>query len=298
MSRRLGLLLVLGMICGVGSLSVVGLARRQEAAKAKKVPADVGPRPEETLPPLDVPELDESFRKPENQPPFDPKDVEAIRPTPHPIPDNPPPHEGAMIVYPQIIGASDVLNVTVYTALPGRPLEGGRLVQADGTINLGYYGIVKVNGLTLEQAKRKIVAHLRQFMPDEPLGLLAFDDRGEPIVDKEGKPVMVAAENSQRVSVAFGTNASKVFYVQGQVKTTGRFPYTGNETVLDALSYAGGLTEDAEGSGLKLVRPARDGKPTKILSIYYNDLLNGEVDHNYQIFPGDRLIVPTKAVEK
>jgi polysaccharide export outer membrane protein len=94
----------------------------------------------------------------------------AIRPLPlTPIPDDPPPHEGAMIDIPYVIGAPDLLTIEVLYALPGRPISGERLVRPDGTISLGFYGDVHVRGLTLKQAKVKIIHHLRQFLGDELL---------------------------------------------------------------------------------------------------------------------------------
>ena len=46
---------------------------------------------------------------------------------PHPlpaIPDDPPPHEGAMINYPLVIEPPDLLLIEVLEALPGRPISG------------------------------------------------------------------------------------------------------------------------------------------------------------------------------
>ena len=71
--------------------------------------------------------------------------------TPHPlvaIPDNPPPHEGAMISLPLVVEPPDLVVVEVLEALPGRPISGERLVRPDGTISLGFYGEVPVRGLT------------------------------------------------------------------------------------------------------------------------------------------------------
>jgi hypothetical protein len=50
---------------------------------------------------------------------------------PHPlpsIPDDPPPHEGAMISIPYVVEPPDLILVEVLEALPGRPVSGERLV--------------------------------------------------------------------------------------------------------------------------------------------------------------------------
>lgn len=87
------------------------------------------------------------------------------------IPDDPPPHEGALIDIPYIIEPPDLLLVEVLEALPGRPLSGERLVRPDGMISLGFYGDVYVKGLTIEQAKAKVLLHLRNFVNDDYLGV-------------------------------------------------------------------------------------------------------------------------------
>src|SRR5947209_4455818 len=53
--------------------------------------------------------------------------VDQIRPqTPAPIPDDPPPHEGAMFDIPYVVEPPDILIVEVLEALPGRPITGER----------------------------------------------------------------------------------------------------------------------------------------------------------------------------
>ena len=114
------------------------------------------------------------------------KMLEAYDLKPHPeppIPDDPPPHEGAMIDAPEyVIEPPDLVLVEVLEALPGRPISGERLVRHDGTISLGFYGDVHVRGLTVTQAKVKIIKHLRRFLTDEVLGLI--EPNPESVVEK------------------------------------------------------------------------------------------------------------------
>ena len=60
---------------------------------------------------------------------------------PHPlpsIPDDPPPHEGAMISLPYVVEPPDLVLVEVLEALPGRPISGERLVRPDGKIDSAF----------------------------------------------------------------------------------------------------------------------------------------------------------------
>ena len=65
----------------------------------------------------------------------------------------------------------DILIVEVLEALPGRPVSGERRVREDGTIGLGFYGEVAVEGLTRREIKVKVVEQMRKYLKDEVLGL-------------------------------------------------------------------------------------------------------------------------------
>ena len=200
-----------------------------------------------------------------------------------------------------VIEPPDTLLVEVYLSAPGRRIDRDieRLVQPDGKISLGFYGKVYVTGLTLDQAKEKIILHLRKYLTDEQLGLVKQDDRGEPI-KVDGKPVLIEPKDSSRVAVDIASYASKVFYVQGDVQITGRFPITGNETVLDALSYAGGLLPTAASQNIRLVRPGPpDSSCPQVLPVNYAAIVNaGDTTTNYQLMPGDRLVVYRDPIER
>ncbi len=217
------------------------------------------------------------------------KEVENLLPTPDsliplhstPIPDNPPPHEGALFDLPFIIEPPDLLLIEVLETLPGRPIRGERLVRPDGTISLGFYGELHVRGLTLDQAKQKVVIHLRKFIIDEVLGLVSADP-------STGKLYAMRAR-SERVFVDVTSYNSKYYYVQGDVAHPGKMPITGSECVLDAIHYAGGFLSTFDPKAIQLFRPARGGKPARTYAIDMYAIEKGDAKANYQLFPGDRL---------
>ena len=133
-----------------------------------------------------------------------------------------------------VVEPPDLIIVEVLEALPGRPVSGERLVKPDGKISLGFYGEVFVAGLTTEEIKEKLVLHLRKYLPDEVLGLTEIDP-------KDGSFKEIDPRESNRVFVDVTAYNSKFYYVQGDVAAPGKMPITGNETVLDAINYAGGL---------------------------------------------------------
>jgi protein involved in polysaccharide export with SLBB domain len=335
--------------------------------------------------------------------------------TPHPapsIPDNPPPHESALVNLPVVVEPPDLLIVEVLEALPGRPISGERLVRPDGTISLGFYGDVSVKGLTLPQIKVAVIKQLRRFLTDELLGLefteevevaaevdvprperppipplplnanpFNPDEGAKPVrktsrptspaprvrqanfaarrvpvrpvalgetdqdpaagvespkappqinipagasgrititIDVGGPPQLVvpqmpvgvvpamppanvavgeswkiaSPDASDRVFIDVTGYNSRHYYIQGDVPIVGRMPFTGSETVLDALQFAGGLQATADPKHISLIRPQRNGKPAKVYKVDLEAIQSrGEVATNYQIFPGDRLLV-------
>jgi protein involved in polysaccharide export with SLBB domain len=324
------------------------------------------------------------------------------------VPDDPPPHEGAMIDYPIVIQPPDLILVEVLEALPGRPISGERLVRPDGTISLGFYGDVHVAGLTRKQAKVKIIKHLRPILSDDVLGLVETQPEDEPGAEpspfrappaepkdaapekpdapkqasgsrdqhrvvptrqrnpsihsasaparipaqvwlarrarvqeekragEAAKEVKVPLEAGGQVKITIEVEAVKQaaealapeiagaapgrpippdatdrvfvdvaaynsmnYFVQGDVTAPGRLPFTGRETVLDALQFGGGLIPTAEPRDIRLVRPARGGKPARVFKVDLDAIRDrGDVATNYQIFPGDRVVVGRNEVVK
>jgi protein involved in polysaccharide export with SLBB domain len=110
---------------------------------------------------------------------------------------------------------------------------------------------------------------------------------------------IIPPEKSASVFVDVTAYNSKNYYVLGDVTITGKLPWTGNETVLDALQFAGGLNSSAEPKDIRLVRPARGTIPARVYKVDLDAIQSkGDMRLNYQIFPNDRLIVGRNEVVK
>lgn len=169
---------------------------------------------------------------------------------------------------PYVIEPPDELELAIRPVMPDMNLSTVK-VQADGNVDLGFLGDVYVAGLTLDQAEQKIATALNQ--------------NAAARKERTGYQVSVRLVN--------GTQ-SKYFYVLGTVTTQGKFPITGNETVLDAILTAGLRTNSIPEKSY-LVRPHPAGGPDQILRIDWIGIKErGDTLTNYQIFPGDRIIVP------
>jgi polysaccharide export outer membrane protein len=194
-----------------------------------------------------------------------------------------------------VVEPPDLMIVDVLEAAPGRPISGERLVRPDGKISLGFYGEVEVAGLTIPEIKEKVVLHLRKFLSDETLGLLETDaNTGESVVDPEtGKTKAIDPKETDRVFVDVTAYNSANVYVEGEVNSPSRIPYTGGDTVLDLIHHVGGLLPSADSSKIRLIRSFPKGAPAQALPVNYEQITMGtDSSTNYAVLPNDRLVVP------
>lgn len=164
-------------------------------------------------------------------------------------------------------------------------------VFQDGTIDLGAYGRVQVAGKTTQEIQQEVqfrVASIEGQKREMRAQLAShrdgFDPPSEDPIDT-GIGVRIINRESSQV------------YVMGDVNAPGSYPLNGNETVLDAIITAGGLTSRANDHKIILTRPQPDGQPRIILPVCYQQILQmGDVSTNYQLMPGDRIYVPSLTI--
>lgn len=146
------------------------------------------------------------------------------------------------------------------------PLAGDFLVTPDGTLNLGVYGSVYVAGKTVGEARAAVeqLLAIRLERPEVDLSVASFNSKAYFVVTE-------GAGLGDRVH---------------------RFPITGNETVLDAISQVGGLTH-LSSKRIWIARPAPGGsKCGQILPVDWDEITkSGSTATNYQILPGDRVFI-------
>lgn len=164
-------------------------------------------------------------------------------------------------------GIADVKTSVSFSDVSGRQvIAGEHLVRPDGAISLGVYGTIKVAGMTLDQVTEATTRHLRNYLSDPEV----------------------------RVDV-LGYN-SKVFYVVtdggGNGERVDRIPFTGNETVLDAVAQIQGLS-DISSKRVWVARPSPPGcAGSQVMMVDWRGITqDGVTTTNYQILPGDRIYI-------
>jgi protein involved in polysaccharide export with SLBB domain len=158
-----------------------------------------------------------------------------------------------------LIACPDVLDVTI----AGRPeCSGRRAVTADGRIDLGPLGRVRVEGGPATEAARSIAE--------------------EADVPPESVQVRVAEHNSQQV------------YLVGEVAGPQRaVPYEGPETVLDLLRRTGGIRPGAAPGEVHVIRPGvAEGRPPEVFHIDLEAIVrDGDQRTNLCLQPFDQVYV-------
>ena len=118
------------------------------------------------------------------------------------------------------IGPNDVIRIQVFGE---DDLTMESRVSGEGKINYPLLGMLQVEGRTTEELQQELTVRLGSGFVRLP-----------------------------KVSVSIVRHRN--FYVSGEVKTPGGYPYEEGLTVQKALSIAGGFTEKAEKQGLKVTR--------------------------------------------
>jgi len=158
------------------------------------------------------------------------------------------------------------VSLTLSESAGVQQIVGQHTVGLDGYVNLGTYGQVYVTGMTIEEATDAIEQHLSDYLEDP------------------------------QVAVDVYTYQSKNYYVitegAGLGDQIGRFPITGNETVLDALTQVNGLSgRSSKNIWIARPSPGQDGC-FQVLPIKTDEVLGlASVATNYQLLPGDRLFI-------
>lgn len=147
-----------------------------------------------------------------------------------------------------VLGPTDRVRVKVY----GEPDVGGEYeVDSSGYVSIPLAGRIRAAGLTTGQLERSITSALSKGIVRDP-----------------------------RVNVEIALY--RPFYILGEVKKSGEYPYRVGMTVLDAIASAGGFTYRANENKVYLRRAGGAGE-----EVY-------PLDAPVLIYPGDNIRVPER----
>lgn len=157
------------------------------------------------------------------------------------------------------VGIDDILEIRV---LKPEQLSNSVTVAPDGSITFPYIGSVMVKDRTIEQIQNEIQSRLAD-------GYMRY-------------PV---------VSVSLEESHSRRFFVYGEVIRPGGYDIEQNMTVLRAISMAGGFSKFGSASGVKILRPKKDGPGYDIIKVNIKGIMDGDSNADTEINQGDIIVV-------
>lgn len=140
-------------------------------------------------------------------------------------------------------------------------------VRQDGIVTLPHIGETEVAGLTTKEIKEKLENEYTKYYKDP------------------------------EVVVTVSSYESKHIFIYGEVGREGQQPYTGYQTLADAIGSAGGVSRFAATSKVKVIRGDPDNP--EIYKIDLDDLLyDGDTLQNVSLAENDVVYVPPTILAK
>lgn len=158
------------------------------------------------------------------------------------------------------IGPKDLLIVNVFEVPELKDLK--RRVTEDGTVNLPLLGKVKVSGLTQFELERKLVGLLEKSY----------------------------LKNAQ-VTIFIEQYASKQVSIMGAIKNPGSYDLVGRQTLLDIISKAGGLSDNASRKAI-VIRSYKGNRSTHLDIDLHDLMIKGMAKYNIPLQAGDVINIP------
>lgn len=146
------------------------------------------------------------------------------------------------------LGSGDQIRVQVFGQ---DDISGEFELDGSGTISMSLIGQVEIGGLTVRKAESKIVDKLKPDYLKNP-----------------------------RVSIQVMNY--RPFYILGEVKEPGSYPYVNGMTVMEAIALAGGYTYRADKDDVEIIRAEKAGREAR------------EASENAVVMPGDTVRVPER----
>lgn len=149
-------------------------------------------------------------------------------------------------------------------------------VDAKGAVNLKYVGEVTLAGLTIREAEIAVQTAYR-----------------------EGRFL-----KNPQVTINVEVYAQREVSIQGEVKNPGRYPLPAETvmTVLDLVTRAGGFTDTAKGSEVRVTRFKPDGRVDRVFIINVEGIIRGKGqkaagdDTSLELEPNDVVFVPQRLI--
>jgi polysaccharide export outer membrane protein len=173
---------------------------------------------------------------------------------------------------PYRLGIQDVIDIKVYGH---NDLDTTQTIGPDGTISVLPGGTIRAAGQTADELRDAVAKRVASIVQDPILNVSVKDYRSQPLFISDPVVNVVIAEiNSRRVAVL------------GAVRTPGIIKLRTATTLLDAVSEAGGLSDDAD---LRQSFVLQDGQtlPVNLERLFKQ----GDVGQNIDLKPNTSVLI-------
>ena len=163
------------------------------------------------------------------------------------------------------LNPGDVLDI-IYRYTP--EFNQSVTIQPDGFVMLEIVGELKISGLTLEEARQKVLENATKRLKDPVVNLL---------LKQFQKPY---------------------FVVSGEVAQPGKFEMNENITALQAVMLAGGFKDSAKSSQILVFRKINaETAEVKLLDLK-GIKKTGDLENDFELQSGDMIMVPRNMITK
>jgi protein involved in polysaccharide export with SLBB domain len=159
------------------------------------------------------------------------------------------------------IASGDVVAIIVY---PAEEYNREVTVQPDGKIELALIGSITVKGLTAKELSAVLESKYARYV-DNP-----------------------------KVTVTTRHFSGRKVAIIGEVRTAGYYEYRDGMKLLELVSLAGGLGDNARTKKISVLRAGQ----TEAHNFNFQTVLDGNVDRDLALLPGDTIFVPKTAITK
>jgi polysaccharide biosynthesis/export protein len=157
-----------------------------------------------------------------------------------------------------LIGPDDLLSIVFWR---DKDMSAEVVVRPDGKISLPLLNDLQAAGLTPDQLRARVIEAATKFVQDP------------------NATVVVKEIRSRKV------------FITGMVVKGGPFPLSGDMTVLQLISQAGGLQEYADSKNIVIIR--KESGQEEYFKFNYKEVLRQKnVQQNILLKPGDTVVVP------
>jgi len=146
---------------------------------------------------------------------------------------------------PYTLDTGDVVRITVYGE---DSLSGSYRVDDSGAIAFPLVGVINARGFTTKDTAARIAASLARSYIRNP-------------------------------NVSIEVESYRPFFIQGEVSSSGQYPYVFGMSVRAAVSTAGGFTDTA------------DRDRALVYRLQGSEMVKGTVDLDFPIYPGDTIVI-------